>query len=638
MSQPLRAMDFFGSQQRARRNTARLVVLFTLAVIGIVAAVYVAVVLILGLAGGTEDLLQPQLMLSVGGGVIATVGIAVLYKTAQLRGRGDAVARLLGGQEVLPETRDLQERTLYNVVEEMAIAAGMPTPAVFVLEHEQGINAFAAGWRPGDAAIAVTRGCLEQLDRDQLQGVVAHEFSHLFHGDSQTNVRLLGFLFGISCIATGGYIVLRAATSGGSRKGHAAMAALGVALLVIGAVGGLFARLIRAAVSRQREFLADAAAVQYTRNPRGIAGALAKIAAAARGGRLASAQAAEVSHMLFVNGLRSSFLGWLATHPPIERRIAAIEPMLARYPADALRDGAARNAAVPPAPPRARATALQPAQLLAAIGTIDGAPAVEHARGVLAALPLQLASALREPFGARAALLALLLDGASDTRRRQLDALREHIDGETFHEVVTLASSTASLAPEHRLPCVDLAIPSLRRMTAAQYQQFRRAMDAVVSADEKVSAFEFTLSKVIKRHVDPAFARRRSAPIEHHTVLPVLPECDVVLSTLARAGKGDREDGAALAYAAGAASLPRARPAEPSLLPRDRCAVADLDRALDKLARLSPPAKRTVMLACAGVVAHDGTAQAEELELLRAIADSLDAPLPPLLTAVAAGV
>jgi Zn-dependent protease with chaperone function len=203
----------------------------------------------------------------------------------------------------------------------MALAAGVPMPQVYVLDQDAGINAFAAGHSPEDAAIGITRGGMTLLTRDELQGVIGHEFSHLLNGDMRLNIRIMGVLFGIVCLTVIGRVLLYAR---GGNRGRAPMLLLGVALLVIGALGVLFGRLIQAALSRQREMLADASAVQFTRNPAGLAGALRKIGRV--GARIDSPHAGEVSHMFFENGLGKPVFGWLATHPPLAERIRALDP------------------------------------------------------------------------------------------------------------------------------------------------------------------------------------------------------------------------------------------------------------------------------------------------------------------------
>ncbi|MDP2398804.1 MAG: M48 family metallopeptidase [Burkholderiales bacterium] len=329
-------MDFFGKQAQARTKTTALVLYFVLAVILIVAAVYSASLGILHFTQVmTNDgapvalpswrsivLWDPQLFGWVVSGTLGVVLAGAIYKFLRLSRGGSAVAEELGGRLLVDDPTDADERRLRNVVEEMALAAGVPVPKVYVLDSDSGINAFAAGHNAGDAAIGITRGGMTLLTRDELQGVIGHEFSHLLNGDMRMNIRIMGVLFGIVCLTVIGRVLMH--SRGGGNRGRAPMLLLGVALLIIGAVGVLFGRLIQAALSRQREMLADASAVQFTRNPAGLAGALRKIGSV--GARIDSPHAGEASHMFFENGLGKPVFGWLATHPPLAERIRAIDP------------------------------------------------------------------------------------------------------------------------------------------------------------------------------------------------------------------------------------------------------------------------------------------------------------------------
>lgn len=323
-------MEFYEAQDRARRKTRLLIFLFTLAVLAIIAIVYI-VVYALTRRGGPGVGLDLGLLGLVAGGVIVLVGSGSGFRVSQLRRGGPAVAELLGGRRVEPGTSDPGERRLYNVVEEMALASGIPVPAVYVLEDEEGINAFAAGHTPEDAAVAVTRGALETLNRDELQGVIGHEFSHIFNGDMRINVRLMGLLFGLLLLAVVGRILLGVRAGGAQRRGgDGRVALIGLALILVGLIGVFFGRLIQAAISRQREYLADAAAVQFTRNPSGLAGALRKIRDSEEvggpGGRIWNAHAEEANHFFFARGVGGVLAGLFATHPPLEERIRRLEP------------------------------------------------------------------------------------------------------------------------------------------------------------------------------------------------------------------------------------------------------------------------------------------------------------------------
>src|SRR5512145_3124237 len=333
-------MDFFEHQEVARRSTRRLVVLFALAVVCVVVAVN-----LMGAALYFAFLLPADRAWSIAAlpngffltntlVVLGLIGGGTAVEMNALASGGDAVARMVGARPVDPSTRDLLDRRLLNVVEEMAIASGVPVPRVFVMDDESSINAFAAGHSINDAVVAVTRGTLTRLSRDELQGVIAHEFSHVLNGDMRLNMRLIGVLFGLTMVAMAGRFLLEIAgrSRGGSGRGSgSALAVLflaGVSLWVLGYIGVFFGRLIKAAVARQREFLADASAVQFTRNPDGIGGALRKIGglglADGLGTRIDHPRAEALSH-LFLGAARPAFVkGVFASHPPIAERVRRI--------------------------------------------------------------------------------------------------------------------------------------------------------------------------------------------------------------------------------------------------------------------------------------------------------------------------
>src|SRR5437588_202287 len=330
-------MDFFDRQEKAHRNTKLLVLYFAAAVAMLVVAVYLAALLIFAGVNSRyhrhfryyDDqpqltLWNPQLFFGVAVGTLAVIAMGSGFKTLELAQGGSVVATNLGGRLVAPNTTDPDERKLLNVVEEMAIAAGVPVPQVYLLPDERGINAFAAGHSTSDAVVAVTEGAVKLLTRDELQGVMGHEFSHILNGDMRLNLRLMGIIFGIVCLAVIGRILLQ--TRSGSSRDRNPLPLLGLALLLIGWIGVFFGRLIQAAVSRQREFLADASSVQFTRNPGGLSGALQKIGRYSFGSHIESAHADQVSHMFFGNGVSEPLFGLLATHPPITERIHAIDP------------------------------------------------------------------------------------------------------------------------------------------------------------------------------------------------------------------------------------------------------------------------------------------------------------------------
>jgi Zn-dependent protease with chaperone function len=649
------ATDFFEQQDAARRKTSRLVVYFVLAILCLVALVYGLLLGVFDLSAedGLLPLWEPGLLLVAAAGVGLVVGASSLFKVAQLASGGQAVALMVGGREIPRTTRDARERRLLNVVEEMAIAAGVPVPPVYVL-NEPGINAFAAGYAPGDAVVAVSEGCLNYLSRDELQGVVAHEFSHILNGDMRLNIRLIGLIFGIMALSIVGRILMQ--TSGrrsSSDRGNAGggIVLLGLGLFLMGLVGAFFGRLIQAAVSRQREYLADASAVQFTRNPDGIAGALKKIGGLQEGSRITEPRAAEVAHMFFANALGGGFGSLLATHPPLADRIRRLDPQFdGTYPAvrpvsveageaEGARPGPARPSAVLPGVPGlpglpAMALGLSAQDATAQVGSVS-AKEIRHAGGLQADIPENLRVAAQEPFGARALVYALLLDARPEIRDRQLALLQASAPPQDFAETMRQANAVQGLADQYRLPLVDLAMPALRQMSRGQHQAFRAAVEALISAEDRVSLFEYTLRCVLHRHLDAQFLRQSSPPQVWKSPQQVAGPMAKVLSLVAWEGQAQPE-AAARAFAAGMTAFLGGSSTQ-RLLRREECTLAEFDAALHALSQAVPAVKRRAVLACAACILEDRQVTVREMELLRAICDTLHCPMPPLVPEEAKG-
>lgn len=601
-------MDFFERQARAQSRTRWLLVYFVLAVIGIIAALQAVFTLSFGL-----PLTDLETLGWVAGGVVATVLIGCAVKIAELSQGGRVVAAMLGGEPVASNTQDLNERKLLNIVEEMALASGVPVPEVYVLP-DSSINAFAAGHGPGDAAIGVTRGCIDKLTRDELQGVIAHEFSHILHGDMKLNIQLIGLLNGILCIALIGAFLFRISIyaprdrSSDSKSGGITLAciAAGAGLYLIGWIGVFFGNLIKAAVSRQREFLADASAVQFTRNPMGIASALAKVGKFAS--RLASPRAAEASHLYFGNGLADPWFSLFATHPPLEDRIRAIAPNF--NPEDVK---------LPEPPPLPSEPSLPQDGLLRS-------ESLGRAMALLAALPGFAGESVRDLHGSCAFVYALLLDERPEIRAEQLRDLK--VDEAMRKEMMRLFQRRGEISIEQRLPLVDLVIPTLRQLSPDQYTDFKDNVRHLVESDREIHLFEYALQKTILRHLELFFTRSRGPAVKYRSVVPLLRDVEALLTGLAVVGHDDPAARTA-AFAVGVRELlinTQSHHMECGQI----CDLSAIDTALDHLAEASPAVKKTVLRACRETVAHDGVVELREYELLRAIADALDSPMPPL--------
>jgi Zn-dependent protease with chaperone function len=656
-------MDFFEAQARAKKRTSRLVALFSLAVLGTILAGYFGAVWVtrhlperypprpgrhVQLSAFNRppppSLWQPQLFAVVSLGTLAVIGLASLYKWHEFSAGGSAVAESVGGRRVDPHTTDLAERRLLNVVEEMALASGVPMPAVFILDEEPAINAFAAGLSTADAAVAVTRGTLEKLTRDELQGVIGHEFSHILNGDMRLNMRLTALVFGILVLGLAGRGILwslRGARFSSSRDSKnsggllVAIGAVGLGLLILGYVGYFFGRLIQAAVSRQREFLADASAVQFTRNPLGLGGALKKIGGLALGSSLQSSKSAAIGHFFFAQSFRSHFGGLWATHPPLDERIRAIEPTFdgafVEPPevVDVAQESFVTAGLVSPSADRRKPEigdrkAVSPVTAIAAVGSLTPA-LLDDAQTLHGSLPARLLTAARSPVEAPVLLYGLLLDSDDEpTQRRQLAFIAARAGGDALSLLQSLDFSLRELGPAQKLPLIQLALPALKALEPSALAPFFETLDALVHADGRISPFEFALQKLLRRNLAASRQPTTAAVVQIYSFQAVATEIGTVLSALALAGASDP----AAAYAAGTAQLPLLAGRLAPLAPAQDFAA--LDAALDKLATASGPIKQRLLLAAAHVVTTDDLINVEEYELLRAIAATLDVPLPPL--------
>lgn len=643
-------MNFFQHQEAARRASRRLVVLFSLGVLAVVVAINIVVLYVLATAEQHGVVLtnpelrhtgflpnfaawaaaRPGTILVTTLIVLGVIGLASLYKTVVLGGGGGVVARSLGGVRISPDTTDPQQRRLLNVVEEMAIASGVPMPEVYLLEQESGINAFAAGHNPANAAIGVTRGTLTTLNRSELQGVIAHEFSHILNGDMRLNLRLMGLLFGLLVIAMIGRTVLRLGS--GSRntkdKGLGPVMVVAFAVLVIGYVGLFFGRLIQAAISRHREQLADASAVQFTRDPTGLRGALVKIGAVSSGSRIGNPEVEEVAHMLFAPGMRRLF----ATHPALEDRIKAIDPRFDPKEFDRVRaqlaaqEAKAESSPKPTAAERLESIINIPGAAPAVAGLV-GNPGTIHmriARQIRKSLPEAVVATGRHPDSARALLLALALDVSSEARERQKQFIARQIGVAVASAVSQIESAVDALEPEQRMPALFGAFPALRQLTREERLQLTSCLNGMLQREGRMSLQSYVLRKLaqvqLRDDLSPA-ARTRQLSLN-----VVQNDVQVLFSVLAQHGHAD-EVAARRAYEVGVHHLlPRSRP---EFVASENWAQP-LDQALSRLDQVAPVVKEQLVEAMVKTVTHDQQLTLGETELLRTVCATLHCPLPPL--------
>ena len=665
-------MDFFERQHQAKKKTGYLVFLFGVAVLLISLLNFLIIAAVIPFVDEERNfstLQDPMLAMSVMLGTFVVISLAGLYRKSQLSDGGSSIASMMGGRLVNMASTDPDEQKLMNVVEEMAIASSVPMPEVFVMSEEKAINAFAAGYTVDDAVIGVTDGCMRRLSRDELQGVIAHEFSHILNQDMRLNLRLVAVVFGLFVLSQLGRLMMRIGfNSSGNRSSRSrdegsGMAVIGIAglgIMVTGGLGILMGNLIKSAVSRQREYLADSSAVQYTRNPGGLAGALKKIGAMATGSRLLTPHAEEASHMFFGNGMRESWFSFAATHPPLLNRILLLEPSFdgdfsgvkfeERRSSAAKPDSKARRtqSGIPiPGMGDALGQALPPVIMgLAAAGQVQvgsaaavadsiGNPTQQHidfAAALLASLPEAVRTAAHDTHDACALVFALLLDAKDGpVQKKQLGQVDKLFGEQMAKATLKLNADVASLDPRAKLPVADLAVGSLRRMAKDQFERFNKLLESLAAADEKIDLFEFSLSKLVIRHLEPHFVKQQKKPARYYSLKKLSHECSVLISSLACTA-GSNDETIQTAYAAGASHLDATRLTQ---LPDVDCGLQELDQALVTLDGVAINLKRKLIEAAAATVSADGYLQIQEAELLRAISDSLGCPMPPLAIALA---
>jgi Zn-dependent protease with chaperone function len=634
-------MNFFAAQDEARRASRRLVFAYIIATLVIVVAVTGLLTFVTyafsdvsyrytfgNYLGG-----NPTFPVAVALGTALLIVLTSASKAMALSSGGGQVARQLGGTLVSAEVRDPLRRRLRNVVEEMAIASGVPVPEIYVLEQESGINAFAAGYTQSDAAVAVTRGALELLSRDELQGVIGHEFSHILNGDMRLNIRLMGILFGIMALAIIGRFILRGARHVDDGRAAVIALALGFGLLTLGGIGMIQARIIKAGVSRQREYLADASAVQFTRQTNGIAGALKKIGGYNKSSHITAADPEEVSHMLFGTGARLS--GLFATHPPLHERIQALDPSFragdmqqidAHEVAQSIREEASAVSNLAPSP-----VPLTPPNLPDAMVESVGKPEaqhVEYAQHVRGTIPAGLYDAAHSTDLVYLLSVALVIDPTGGSSDRQLSLIREQLGVQRANIVRRLFDELSAAGAEYRLPILGVSFPALKQRPAEELDFLIELVTRLIEVDGKIDLYEFCFYRILvsnlRRAANPAAKDQRAKRSELQAAAIDF------LSVLADYGH-DNDDDRSAAFESGIATLgPWAR--EYAWESSGDYTVSVLDHSLDVLLRLNTRGKESLLRAIGATAAHDKKVTMAEAGLIRAVCASLDFPLPPILT------
>jgi len=650
-------VNFFDAQDRARRTSRRLIAAYIVATIAIVLAVTALVGLALYNFSGTgygyattpgyttSEFFAQQGSILVGTAILTTLFIlgASLYKTSVLSAGGGRVATDMGGTLVPADVQDPMRRRLRNVVEEMAIASGVPVPEIYVLEEENAINAFAAGFTPSDAAIAVTRGTLELLDRDELQGVIAHEFSHVLNGDMRINIRLMAVLFGIMVLALIGRLIVRGGhhtsiVSSSRNRGAPIALVIGLGLMIIGGIGVFFARIIKAGVSRQREYLADASAVQFTRQSAGIANALKKIGGYSSGSLIRSADPEEVSHMLFGTGAK--FSGLFATHPPLFDRIHALDPSFKASDFPRI-DPRERSAASSPDGVRSGfsgdittalatgGTAVLPESIAETVGQPESEH-IEYAQHLRQSVPESLYAAAHSSEFAYLLTIALVLHRDGDTVDRQLSLATEQLGADRARLVRSYYDELSATGAEYRLPLLAIAFPALKARPTQQLSYLVSLATRIIEIDGEIDFYEYCFYRILMSNLGQAIdpSGRRDAVRARKKQLQ--PAAISLLRVLADYGHKSEEHSEA-AYKAGLATLGPWAEKYGYQADRQSYTVSALDHSLDVLLGLNNKGKESLLRAISATAAHDGKLSIGEAELIRAVCATLDYPLPPIL-------
>jgi len=631
-------VNFFEHQDKARSQTRWLVFLFILAVVIIIVVIDLAILVAFGVmdteqqhALFTFQSLQANLPTFIGGALVTAgvIAIASLFKTATLRSGGGKVARDLGGVLVEADARDPLRRRLYNVVEEIALASGIPVPEIYVLEQESGINAFAAGFTPADAAVAVTRGALEKLSRAELQGVLAHEFSHIFNGDMRLNIRLMGALFGILMLSLIGRRVLHGSFYMGrsKNKNGGAIILVAVAVMLVGYIGLFFGRWIKSAVSRQREYLADASAVQFTRDPDGIAGALKKIAVYSDASYL-NVETEEVSHMLFGNGENMSMF---STHPPLNERIQRIDRSfkpddLIQLAKSIQRQNQAEAEQLANQQKKEKPSAggmFDADKLIDQIGNPDSS-GILMAAALAASIPEEINQAAHSNQWATEVLFYCLMDREDEIREQQLLIVAKNMGSDSEARVRGLLSAAPKLAKEQRLPLLEIAIPELKRRPPDQVSRVLTTVKALNEADGQTDVFEYLMAKIIAQHLWESLNPQRVKLSGKTSLKKVIGKAMDVIAVLALHGNEGKE-AVAKAYRSGSLLLG----ADASVkMPVIEDWSDALDSALSALDQLKPADKEKLIKALIATVMSDNNIAVTEMELLRVVCAVIHVPLP----------
>mgnify|MGYP002640465002 FL=1 len=627
-------MDFFGAQDRARRQTRVFGLLFSLAIILVIQMMNLLVIVIHYLIkvnvsgsapGGFTQFLQWDQYLIVACLVTGFIALFGYLGIEQLFGGGDAVARLLGANLIARGTTDKQERLATQIVTEIAIAAGAPVPQLFLLK-EPAINSFAAGWDSSDAVITLTTGALTHLDRYELQAMVAHEFCHILNGDMRLNQTMAGLLQGLFIIKEWSSKILEngGRHRSGKSSGYFYLTLFG--FLTLGSFGYFLGRWIKSLLARQQEYHADAAAVQYTRNPEAVIGMLQKLGVNYIHSRMLGSRYEQFDHAFVGIPGNKTFIN---SHPPVEARIRRINPdwNIEFLPIDIERIDAA------PVMRRQEEKQQQLVWTMFGLGVTESIltsaipafdkqifdPEYGHR------LPDTLLSLTRACVSSEATILAVLLASSKSAEQTHLKQLKSILDNRMYQKTLEILPSVKILDPRQRIPLIETCIPALKEMTKPQYLEFKIWIMTLFNADFKMDHDEFVVSRFVIARLDRFYNISKRPQKILNLVGDVRAEYELILSLIAYTEHDDSM--AQQAFDAGKKAIAAY---SLKLIPRNMVFLKQANTALDKLYALTPSLRKRLLQAAAATIALDGKITLKGFELLKTVAASLEVPMPPM--------
>ncbi|MGQ8364374.1 M48 family metallopeptidase [Glaciecola sp. 1036] len=626
-------MNFFESQDNARTSTKWLLFYFTMAVVTLIIVTNISIMgvfIYFDLQGQplSFDLIMAnfnwEMFAWISLGILAVISGGSLYKMSSLSAGGRVVAQSLGGEKIDHNTQNHQQKVLLNVVEEMAIASGTPVPPVYLLKNENAINAFAAGYSTDDAVIGVTQGALDNLDRAELQGVIAHEFSHILNGDMRLNMRLVSVLHGILIIALIGYRIMQTTSHSSRSKNNGNIALMGLGFVVIGYTGVFFGNIIKASVSRQREYLADASAVQFTRDNQGIANALKKIGGIKSHGNLETSEARSFSHAFFADAIKSKFGGLFSTHPPLNDRIKKLDPLFRGKFKEYTPTSSGQNE-------QTSGFAPQPSE----INTSDiGNLATQHiqtATNLIASIPSVIKPRLYNTESAESAIYALLVGKTSKDKAldNQIGYLKTQLPEIQFEEFQTMLPEFQDLAESLRLPVLEIALPNLRSMSKINFYRFEENLKYLINADNQLDLFEWTVFSITTQYLKTEFETARVPIHRHKDFAKVATELNCFLQLiLDQCVKPEHHE----TVKQQVKELFSVEVSGQSKDPSGPVLIEDFAGAVIQLRSLYPKRKEQLLKIAFFMMTQDDEYCHTEQELMRAIAETLGCPMPVFQT------